>query len=1145
MIVNKIMTLFCIFGLLVNSTTNASESNVKASKLNSDSIKLSAKNESLLMLATGTFDPLSQRLNFVDTNINNAASNKYGIIQFSAKKSNYKWLQVNGFDVLQNIPNNAFLVNWSTSDKNLLSNNKDIRWFGAFQSGYKVSPRLWLQNRNNNSSFQIAIHTFKDIKNFNLNGLIKKYFPDAITIKTNIPKVFNNYVIEVEGKNINTVLNKLASVEDIQWIGPYHAQKFYNNEAVSSTQATSDPIMTPIFDQGIYGSGQIIGVADSGLDRNEDWFMHLNKGSGVVTAITDAENVTPPLAGTIFPDNKVFAYWTMPGAQDYDIGSFHGTHVTGSVAGDRLLGISGGSISNPTSSGYNSDDGMAPNAQILFQDIGGELIEGQVSLSGVGSTPMWQQAYSVGVAIHSNSYGSNSNGKYTGSDKQADQTLRELEEMIILFAAGNEGPGSNTIGSAGNAKNVTTVGALGANNSNAVASFSSRGPTDDGRLKPDIMATGTSIESAAGDSNNDTIDSSPSISSKQGTSMATPITAGSTALLRQYFMDGFYPTGSKNLTDSITPSGPLMKAILLNGTKTDGGFFNNNVGWGRVWLENSLYFTGETKRMRIWELANTNGLKTGEQFSASVQVQVGQEFRATLVWYDLEGPVGSGLTLVNNLDLNVQTGAGTYLANNFSSNNSITGGTTDSINTVEQVRFSNPVAGTYTITVDANNIPGNGSFNSGKQGFALVVSGDLSSGNAIGANPVGPSNLALGNNDLTGLLLNWTAASNDYDHYEVYRMIGGCSSVDSSKIRYIGSSSTNSYLDSKALGGYQYAYKVRAFSDDIISEYSNCIDAISSQICDSPPSFNSTSIQVTNSQAALCQVSMAWDAANSRCPTVNDIQYNIYRSTTHGFTPNGSNLLATSVLNATNFIDYTTQSGQTYFYVVKAEDTTTTGTGPNNGNESLAIKEVAATSLGVTTIEGNLLDDVDNISLMKLTSSWSISSEQKSNGLLSYRSAIEGSNLYEANVCARMYSPTFEIPSSPTSPPQITYQTRYDIEPDWDGVVVEISEDGGFSWNDLPPDAGYPSDFALTQGNACGYASTQGAFNDTSGNIFIQANHDLSSFQGKSIQVRWSLSTDGGVEGEGYYLDELQYSNVLVPQACLAGSHIFANGFEN
>ncbi|MCF6319047.1 MAG: S8 family serine peptidase, partial [Proteobacteria bacterium] len=959
--INKIKLLFLIGGLFLwLSFTNAAQKNahVQSPVL----IKSALTNTNMLILATGSFDPKNQELNFSEVNVSNQASLRYGIVQFEDRAADFQWLQNKGFDVIQNLPNNAYLVNWSSQDKSLLDTNQKIRWYGAFQSGYKVSPNLWIQNRQVQATYQLSLVTFKDVSNFNLEGLVRKYFSQAKLIKTNIPDGYNQYVIEVAAGQLDDVITKLSANEDIQWLNIYKPQQFFNTEAVSATQATSFsggsagddnyiPAVTPIWDQGIYGTGQIVGIADSGLDRNEDWFVHLDKGLGVVTAITDAQDVNPPLIGTLFPNNKVIAYWTMPGAAAYDNGTFHGTHVTGSVAGDREDSIGAGpagSVSSPASHGYDNDDGMAPNAQILFNDIGSNA-----GLTGTGSTPMWQQAFAGGAAIHSNSYGAPTFGEYVGLDLRADQALRGLEDMIILFAAGNDNGQVNSTASPGNAKNVTTVGALLHGNSSSVAFFSNKGPTDDGRLKPDISATGSSIESAAGDLNNSNVVDNPSRRTTSGTSMSTPITAGSTALLRQYFMDGFYPSGTKTAADSITPSGPLMKASLLNGTNTDGGFFANNIGWGRVWLENSLYFTGDAKKMRFWEIPNAGGLQTGEQFTASVVIQAGEEFRATLVWYDIQGPTGSGVTLVNNLDLTVQQGTNTYLANNFTANNSITTGSADTVNTVEQVRFSAPVTGTYNITVDATNIPGNGTSGSDKQGFALIVSGDLSSGGAVPPNPTGPSALTAISNGLAGVDLGWSNVSTDYDSYEIYRIQGSCATADLTKLKYIGASGTNAFTDASTVGGYQYSYKIRAFSDDLISEYTNCVDIVSEQLCDLPPVFNQNSIAVTSNLNSSCQITLNWQAANSSCPSATDVQYNVYRSTSHNFIPNVSNLITTTGLNSTSFNDIAVLSGQPYYYIVKAEDTTTSGSGPNNGNESLEIREVATTALGVATSEGN------------------------------------------------------------------------------------------------------------------------------------------------------------------------------------------------
>lgn len=98
-----------------------------------------------------------------------------------------------------------------------------------------------------------------------------------------------------------------------------------------------------------------------------------------------------------------------------------------------------------------------------------------------------------------------------------------------------------------------------------IASFSSFGPTADGRIKPDIVAPGELVSAASADMDA-AYANAPTCgtSRKAGTSMATPMVAGHTAILRQYFMDGFYPSGAPG-NAAYLPSGPLMKGVMLGG----------------------------------------------------------------------------------------------------------------------------------------------------------------------------------------------------------------------------------------------------------------------------------------------------------------------------------------------------------------------------------------------------------------------------------------------------------------------------------------------------------------------------------------------------------------------------------------------------
>lgn len=149
---------------------------------------------------------------------------------------------------------------------------------------------------------------------------------------------------------------------------------------------------------------------------------------------------------------------------------------------------------------------------------------------------MFITAYNAGARLHTNSWGGGGSS-YNAAAMSADRFMWEHKDFLALFANGNAGPGVGSVGYPASAKSVVSVGATenGAGAEN-IASFSSNGPTADGRIKPTITAPGVNIISADSDGIKNSNNSGTLAYS--GTSMATPTVAGAAALVRQYYTEG-------------------------------------------------------------------------------------------------------------------------------------------------------------------------------------------------------------------------------------------------------------------------------------------------------------------------------------------------------------------------------------------------------------------------------------------------------------------------------------------------------------------------------------------------------------------------------------------------------------------------------
>ncbi|MCP4655931.1 MAG: hypothetical protein GY856_10990, partial [bacterium] len=145
----------------------------------------------------------------------------------------------------------------------------------------------------------------------------------------------------------------------------------------------------------------------------------------------------------------------------------------------------------------------------------------------------------------------------------------------------------------------------------------------------------------------------------------------------------------------------------------------NCQGWGRVLLDNVLYFVGDARE--LWALDEPTGFPLGSsgetQDFAFTVTSSAEPFKVTLVWTDFPSTPAASPNLNNDLDLIVTGPGGTYLGNVFSGGQSTTGGSADRLNTLEQVLLTSPATGDYTVTVRSFTVP------DGPQDFALVVTG--------------------------------------------------------------------------------------------------------------------------------------------------------------------------------------------------------------------------------------------------------------------------------------------------------------------------------------------------------------------------------------------------------------------------------------
>ncbi|ETN47031.1 uncharacterized protein HMPREF1541_01221 [Cyphellophora europaea CBS 101466] len=622
------------------------------------------------------------------------------------KKAQKQALADNNVAVLEYIANNSYICRYEPRDLGAVRNLDFVAYTDVYPTSFVVNPSLRRHTVGPPGHISSRTHTVDVVLHRGCEfGGCKKAICEAAHVDPEDVTVCKGKVrLHVQEQH----LDALAAIDNVAFIQEVHPNRLFNNVARGILKVEDVDINGTALD----GSGQVVAVGDTGIDSEHPAFAGEDR------------------------IKKLIALGRQGRTNDPD---GHGTHVCGSVLG------------NATLSNGELIQGTAPSATLVMQS----LLDSRGGLGGIPTDleELFGPAYAEGARVHNNSWGSSTPGlAYDQSAREIDEFVENNTDMVIVFAAGNDGVDGDQngvidlrqIGSQAAAKNCITVGASEnnrpeltvaygvsagggqrdpryaaepiygdqyADDPNGMAAFSSRGPTRERRIKPDVVSPGTCIlsakSSAAAASTYYGESPDPQYMFESGTSMAAPLATGCAALIRQFLKPIADPS-----TGDYSPSAALVKALLINGAVELTGQYNPseagaspnpNSGWGRISVADSALTPSGTAGY-----GEHDGLDEDETFEFTINVpETGKTLKVTLVWTD-----PAGAELQNDLDLTVSSaaaGGGSERHGNMG-----TGSGFDRANNVEQVKWEGVPQGEMGVRVSVHRLT------SERQGFAYA-----------------------------------------------------------------------------------------------------------------------------------------------------------------------------------------------------------------------------------------------------------------------------------------------------------------------------------------------------------------------------------------------------------------------------------------
>lgn len=724
----------------------------------------------LILLNSGVINTASVEAKLLRQPVEDFDGKRLHLIQFDGpiQPDWYEALLKTGVAVVTYIPHFTYLVYGDVASLRQLqawaAKTAFVRWEADYREEYRLHPKLRPVDDKGQAvppvTDLLAIQLYRDpFANVATLALINRFRLEPARNEYTILN-YLNIIVRFPNERVAELLKR----RDVVSVAPYMVPEKFDERQdriisgqLSGNSPTAGNYLSWLGSKGIGPTtfNFAVDVTDSGVDDattqpNHFGLYALGNLAGTSRVVYNR------LEGTANANS------TLQGCDG------HGTinaHIVGGYVPDSLL-------SDPThadASGYRYGLGVAP-----FVKLGSSVIFDPNTFTYPNYTDLQSRAYRDGARISTNSWGANTAGAYNTDSQTYDVLVRDAQpsgaavtaagnqEMVIVFAAGNAGPGVGSVGSPGTAKNVITAGAsenvhpfggadacgindTGADSANDIISFSSRGPTADGRIKPDLMAPGThvtggvfqqnAIASGLGETatcfNATGVCAGPNsskffptsgqqfYSASSGTSHSTPAIAGGAAIVRQFFLN-------QGLN---APSPAMTKAMLMNtasymtGVSANDNLWSNQQGMGLLNLDAVFDVLSTPNILRDQQSADML-TASGQQrvFTGNISTTT-KPFRVTLAWTDAPGST-TGAAYVNDLDLEVTVGGQVYKGNRFTGRFSVAGGDADPRNNVESVILPAGTSGSYVVRVRGANIAGDGVPNVGgllDQDFALVI----------------------------------------------------------------------------------------------------------------------------------------------------------------------------------------------------------------------------------------------------------------------------------------------------------------------------------------------------------------------------------------------------------------------------------------